>query len=248
MLLVEDEPGISETVEIALSRDGMDCLVARTGKEALAKLSSDIQLIILDVGLPDASGFDVLKEIRKKSDTPVIMLTARNEEIDRILGLELGADDYVSKPFSPRELGARIKAILRRSSKPGSESGVPLSIAESQSEEKKSAMNEVPATSKDPSGVPRFRIDEEQCVIFFRGFRLTLSRYEYRILALFIRHPGWVFSREKIMDAVWEEPEESFDRSVDAHIKNIRAKLKEISPEQDPIETRRGLGYSLRPL
>ena len=160
------------------------------------------------------------KEIRKDSSVPVIFLTARKDEVDRIVGLEIGGDDYVSKPFSPRELAARVKAVLRRTS-----SGEAASANE---------------------GTSRFTIDENQLVISYCGKSLDLSRYEYRLLKTLMSHPGWVFSREKLKDLVWEDPEASLSRTVDTHIKTIRAKLKAINSEDDPIKTHRGLGYSFK--
>ncbi len=176
-------------------------------------------LVILDIGLPDMSGFELLRELRKTSEVPVLVLTARSDEIDRVLGLEMGADDYVVKPFSPRELVSRVRAILRRAAgNAGDEESAP--------------------------GI--FAVDRNRRRICYRGEPLVLSRYEYEILCLFVSRPGWVFSREKIMEIIWVEPEESFERTVDAHIKSIRNKLRAVTPDIDPIETHRGVGYSLR--
>ncbi|GBF51021.1 two component response regulator sensor protein [Leptospira ryugenii] len=215
VLLIEDEPGIREVIGIALQKEEILVTPCETGREGIQSLTPQIQLVILDIGLPDTNGFDVLKEIRTKSSVPVILLTAREEEIDKVLGLELGADDYIVKPFSPRELVARIRAILRRIQKP---------IA-----------NDSP-----------FRIDLERKVIHYFGAQLFLSPYEYKTLSLFLKYPGRIFTREEIMDSVWTEPEDSFDRAVDTVIKNIRARCKEIKAEKDPIETRRGLGYGVK--
>lgn len=216
VLIVEDEPAIAEALVFALKTEGFEATHVTTATEAKSLLNSPFELMILDVGLPDKNGFDLLREIRAKNKIPVLMLTARSEEVDRIVGLELGADDYVVKPFSPREVTARVRAILRR--------------------------------SQQPSGDRQkaFEVDEERTTIRYFGQALALSRYEYSILLLLIKRPGWVYSREKIMDMVWQEPEESFDRAVDTHIKNIRAKLKEVRPDLDPLQTRRGMGYSLK--
>ncbi|MCE9598314.1 MAG: two-component system response regulator CreB [Spirochaetia bacterium] len=216
VLIVEDEPAIAEALVFALRTEGFQTNHVTTATEAGSLLGTDFDLMILDVGLPDRNGFDFLREVRAHSKIPVLMLTARSEEVDRIVGLELGADDYVVKPFSPREVSARARAILRRTS-------------QGQTDKQKA-----------------FEVDEERTTIKFFGQALALSRYEYRILLLLIKRPGWVFSREKIMDLVWEEPEESFDRAVDTHVKNLRSKLKEIRPDLDPVQTRRGLGYSLK--
>jgi len=219
VLIIEDESAIADTITYSLSTEGIDSLWVDTGHHGIEKIKTDsIDLIILDVGLPDISGFDLIKEIRRESDIPVLFLTARAEEIDRVLGLELGADDYVVKPFSPRELSARVKAILRRSN---------------------------PVISPKPQN-NTFEIDRNRRHIKYFGERLPLSRYEYDIMCLLLDKPGWVFSRDAIMESVWSEPDESFDRTVDAHIKAIRAKLKAINPDLDPIETHRGVGYAVR--
>jgi two-component system catabolic regulation response regulator CreB len=189
------------------------------GLAAMPVLSdSSVDLIVLDIGLPDINGFDLLREIRKTRMTPIILLTARTAEIDRILGLEIGADDYVAKPFSPRELAARVKAVLRRS--PGLVSA---------------------GTSK-----AAFVVNTSKRTITFFGSGLELSKYEFDILKQLVERRGHVFSREQLMDLVWEQPETSLDRTVDAHIKNIRAKLRVVRPDLEPIVTHRGAGYSLR--
>jgi two-component system catabolic regulation response regulator CreB len=227
ILIVEDESAIADTISYALTTEGYHPICVTTGEAAIDKFSGEeLSLVILDIGLPDISGFEIIKELRKVSEVPVLFLTARSEEIDRILGLELGADDYVVKPFSPRELAARVKAILRRTNR---------------------APKYLPKDSvrgEEKSEI--FEVDDNKRQIKYFKHALTLARYEYEILKLFIRRPGWVFSREKIMELVWVEPEESFDRTVDAHIKTIRAKLREVNPELDPIETHRGVGYALK--
>jgi len=220
ILVIEDEQGIAETITYALKTEGLapiHCATGKSGLEALEKHAVD--LVILDIGLPDINGFDLLKKIREASNVPVLILTARSDEVDRVLGLELGGDDYVVKPFSPRELTARVRAILRRIN---------------------------PADKKNSTDGSIFSIDKNRRQVTYYDEQLLLSRYEFNILCLFIERPGWVFSREKIMDLVWTEPEESFERTVDAHIKSIRAKLKSINPDIDPIVTHRGVGYSLK--
>ena len=177
-----------------------------------------IDLIIIDIGLPDINGLDLLKEIRRTRSTPIILLTARTAEIDRVLGLEIGADDYIAKPFSPRELAARVKAVLRRCQR----------------------------TTASKSTVEAFAVNTSKRAIAFFGTPLELSKYEYEILRRFIERKGHVFSREQLMNLVWEQPETSLDRTIDAHIKNIRAKLRAVRPDIEPIVTHRGSGYSLR--
>ena len=219
ILIVEDEPAIVDNIQYALETDGFETICFSEGKNALDCLKrEDVDLIVLDIGLPDINGFELCKDIRKRTDTPVIFLTARTEEVDRIVGLEIGADDYITKPFSPRELTARIKAVLRRT-------GL---VKENQSQ------NRV------------FDVDESRRRVTYLGKPLELSRYEFNILKTFISSPGHIFTRDRLMDMAWEEPEASLDRTVDAHIKNIRAKLRSVEPGIDPIITHRGIGYSLR--
>lgn len=241
ILIVEDEPAIADTLVYALRTEGFEpdwCTTGRAGLTALA--AKRFALVVLDVGLPDGSGFDVCKQIRAHSSVPVLFLTARNTELDRVLGLELGGDDYLVKPFSPRELTARVKAILRRTNgtslpgaSPAFNDGAPGGSAAA------------PAGPAASSG-REFEIDEERCVVRFRGVALELTRYEFRLLKTLAAKPGRVFSREQLMAAAWEDPGASLDRTVDAHVKSVRAKLRAIDPAADPIQTHRGLGYSLK--
>ena len=221
ILVVEDEPAIADNITYALSTEGFDVVWCSTGEEALEKLAVDrLSLIVLDIGLPDRSGFDLCREIRKTSAIPVIFLTARADEIDKVVGLEIGGDDYMVKPFSPRELAARVRAVLRRTPDGG---GVDTEVVSS-----------------------AFSIDTKRKRISYFGKPLDLSRYEYRIIEVLAGRPGWVFSRDQLMDMVWEEPEASMDRTVDTHIKTLRSKLKQVKPELNPIQTHRGVGYSLK--
>ena len=227
VLIVEDESSIAENINYALSTEGFSPLWCDTGKEALEILSNEkISLIILDIGLPDMNGFDLMRQIRKTHQTPVIFVTARADEIDRIVGLEIGADDYVVKPFSPRELTARVRAVLRRTL-----------TGENEGRQAPEGSLTVP---------PPFKLDEDRLTISYYEKPLELSRYEYRLLRLLITNPSRVFTREQLMDRVWEEPEMSLDRTVDTHIKTLRQKLKAVQPEEDPIVTHRGIGYSVR--
>jgi two-component system, OmpR family, catabolic regulation response regulator CreB len=235
ILIVEDEPAIADTLIYALKTEGFAPEWCATGRAGLAALAvKSFALVVLDVGLPDGSGFDVCKQIRARLAVPVIFLTARDTELDRVLGLELGGDDYIVKPFSPRELTARVKAILRRTN--GLTSAAPGSTPQPSH----------PTGDQAASGTPEFLVDDERCSIRFRGVALELTRYEYRLLKLLAAKPGRVYSREQLMNAVWEDPGASFDRTVDAHIKTLRMKLRTIAPDADPIQTHRGLGYSLR--
>ena len=220
ILIVEDEPAISDNIQFVLESEGLETVRVATGMEAMPVLGqSPVDLIVLDIGLPDINGLELLKDIRRGYSTPIILLTARNAEIDRVLGLEIGADDYVTKPFSPRELSARIKAVLRRSKT---------------------------ASPTKPADKAAFAVNPSKRTIAFFGTTLELSKIEYDILRQFIDRKGHVFSREQLMNLVWDQPETSLDRTVDAHIKNIRAKLRTVRPDLEPILTHRGSGYSLR--
>jgi len=227
ILVIEDEPSIAENITYALSTDGFDPVWCGTGGEAREALrageAGGFALVVLDIGLPDVNGFELAREIRKASDIPLIFLTARSDEVDRVAGLELGADDYVVKPFSPRELSARVRAVLRR-----------YEVAERPQSEGAASLH------------PAFGLDEGRMRISYHGEPLELTRYEYRLLCILVKSPGRVYSRQQLMDMVWEEPEMSADRTVDTHIKTIRRKLKAVRPDEDPIATYRGEGYSLK--
>lgn len=217
ILIIEDEGGIVDNIVYALKTEGFETHWSSTGMDGLKIIGTeDISLIILDVGLPDINGFELFKKIKERVNVPVIFLTARSEEIDRVVGLEIGADDYVTKPFSPRELTARVKAVLRRSG----------------------------GKTEKTKPLP-FEIDEKRNSISYFSEPLKLSRYEYRILKILIEHPGWVYSREQLMEMAWEEPDVSLLRTVDAHIKNLRQKLKKIDPDAEAIVTHHGSGYAL---
>lgn len=220
ILVVEDEPAIADTIVYALRTEGFEPVWRPSGGEALAVFtSSAVSLVVLDVGLPDMSGFDLCRELQRRRAVPVIFLTARGGETDRIVGLELGADDYLAKPFSPRELTARVRAVLRRT-------------------------NGTAAAPAAPPGL--WQHDAARCRISYRGVALELTRNEYRLLGALLAAPGRVFSREQLLVAAWDDPGAALDRTVDAHVKSVRAKLRAAAPDADPIETHRGLGYSLR--
>ena len=221
ILVVEDEPAIADTVVYALSTDGFAPHWAGSGEAALvAAAATPFALAIVDIGLPDMNGFDLFRQLAAAHPgLPVIFLTARSGEIDRVVGLELGADDYVAKPFSPRELVARVRTVLRRAQRPPAPPAA--------------------ATSS-------FVVDDERKLIRFNGTALDLSRIEYRLLKVLVERPGRVFSRDELMERAWDDPGAAFDRTVDAHVKTLRAKLRTVAPDEDPIVTHRGLGYSLR--
>lgn len=221
ILVVEDEPAIADTIQYALESEGFRCQRLDVGAGVVEVLDRQpVALVVLDIGLPDMSGIEVCRRIRERHDVPVIFLTARSGEVDRVVGLELGADDYVIKPFSPRELAARAKAVLRRIRRDGGNPPPPQKTA--------------------------FALDEERRQISYFGTPLELSRYEYKLLCVLLKKPGRVYSRDQLLELVWDAPEASLDRTVDAHVKNLRAKLRDIRPDADPIATHRGTGYSLK--
>jgi two-component system catabolic regulation response regulator CreB len=221
ILIVEDELAIADSIAYALRTDGFTPVHVSLGQHALDAVrgQSAPALIVLDVGLPDMNGFEVCRQLRQFCDVPVIFLTARSDEIDRIVGLEIGADDYVTKPFSPRELVARIRVVLRRLA---------------------------PAVAPAPAPAPvRFELREHEARVRYCGQPLELTRYEYLLLKTLLEHPGHVLSRARLMDRVWADAPETLDRTVDAHVKSLRAKLRLVDPDADPIHTHRGMGYSL---
>lgn len=221
ILIVEDEPAIADTLIYVLNSSGYQTEHVGLLQTALSRLQTDsFSLAILDVGLPDGNGFDLCRQLRRFSDIPVIFLTAHGDEIDRIVGLEIGADDYVTKPFSPREVAARVGVILRRL---GTDANKPSSTPNTQ-----------------------FDLDSQAGRIRYCGHLLDLTRYEFLLLKLLIEHPERIFSREQLLERIWQDPGEVFDRTVDTHIKTLRAKLRLAAADQDPIRTHRGLGYSLQ--
>lgn len=234
ILIVEDESAIADGIAYALRTDGYLPLHVTLGEAALAAMHGPAapDLVVLDIGLPDISGLEVCRRLRQFSDAPVIFLTARSDEIDRVVGLEIGADDYVTKPFSPRELVARIRVVLRRLQPPPRtvpSPPSPLSIASPQ------------------QSAAGFELRAAEARILFRGRPLDLTRYEYLLLKTLVEHPGHVLSRAQLMDRVWTDAPETLDRTVDGHIRSLRAKLRTVDPGADPIQTHRGMGYSLQP-
>jgi two-component system catabolic regulation response regulator CreB len=221
ILVVEDESTIADAVLYALRADGLQAEHCLLGREALRRLRTEtFDVAILDVGLPDITGFELCRELRTFSGLPVIFLTARAGEFDRVLGLELGADDYVTKPFSPRELVARVRARLRRAGGDAGERGGWRQAGE-------------------------FALDHAGQRIHYHGEALVLTRYEYRLLAALLARPGAILSREQLMDDVWRDAPDTVDRTVDTHVKTLRAKLRQVHEGRDPIRTHRGLGYSV---
>ena len=233
ILCVEDDAAILMPLRYALEREDWVVSWANTGTQAIAMVEQQtFDFIILDVGLPDLNGFEVCKKIRHFNQTPLLFLTARDDEIDRIVGLEIGADDYCTKPFSSREIVSRIKAIWRR-----------MEIQNQLQQQNKTTLVDVKATTSKT-----WQCQDESIQIQYLGTALQLTRYEYRLLKLLIDHPEQVFSRQQLMDHIWEHPEHSLERTVDTHIKGLRQKLRYISTEHDPIITHRGFGYSMKRL
>jgi two-component system, OmpR family, catabolic regulation response regulator CreB len=230
ILIVEDEPMIAEAVLYALGTDGFTATWVDTGQAALSALNDSdkapFDLIVMDVGLPDINGFELFRQVSQTHDLPVIFLTARAGEVDRVVGLELGADDYIAKPFSPRELCARVRTVLRR-----------LQKAQT------ATLN--PAAPVLAASSP-FVVDDARKTIHYCNQKLTLSRTEYRLLEILIASPGHVFTRDALMQQAWEHPEVSADRTVDSHIKMLRNQLRQIKPDDEPIITHRGIGYALK--
>lgn len=221
ILLVEDEPAIADAVQWTLASEGFQVEWASTWAAA-RHLLVRCDLAILDVGLPDKSGFDACRELRRDHDFPVIFLTARGEEIDRVVGLEIGADDYVVKPFSPRELVARVRARLRGR-----------------------RADHSPAPEPRGGSQMGFVVDADRATISFREQPLVLTPMEMGILRALLEKPGRVLSRERLLDLACPDGSPSLERTVDTHVRSLRRKLSEAGAG-DPIETRRGLGYAMR--
>jgi two-component system response regulator BaeR len=216
--IVEDEVSIADILDAYLRREGFTTHCLRTGRAAEAWFAAARpDLILMDLMLPEMDGLTLCRALRARSDVPIVMVTARVEEIDRLLGLELGADDYICKPFSPREVVARVKAVLRRTS----------------------------ASPSAAHGPPAIEIDEPAMLASLNGIRLDLTPTEFRLFNALARRPGRVLSRSNLLDAVSDRDRDVFDRSVDSHIKNLRRKLAVASGRQDVIHSIYGVGYRL---
>ena len=224
ILVVDDEPAVSDLLAYNLRKAHYDVIVAADGQEALQQArQTPPDLILLDLMIPEVDGLDVCRELRKTSNVPIIMITARGEEIDRVVGLELGADDYITKPFSVRELMARIKAVLRRS----------------QTEE-----NVIPA-SKLLHGPGSLQMDSDARIVFVDGANLNLTRLEFDLLYHLLSNAGRVLTRERLLEQVWGYDFAGDTRAVDSAVKRLRAKLRTASDDADTIEAVRGVGYRL---
>ncbi|WP_428929239.1 response regulator [Marinibacterium sp. SX1] len=224
ILIVEDETALAAVLQDYVTAAGMQATHLDRGTGAAERaLAGDVDLVVLDLMLPGVDGLSLCREIRAVSDVPIVMTTARVEEIDRLLGLEMGADDYLCKPYSPRELVARIKAVLRR--RPVLDPGA----------------RPAPAPS-----AARLQLDREAWRASYDGMRLDLTRREYQLLDAMAARPGRVFSRDQLLDLAFPDDAEVFDRTIDSHVRNIRRKIAAISPS-DPIRSVYGVGYAFDP-
>jgi DNA-binding response OmpR family regulator len=233
ILVVDDEPAIVQVIRERLVREGYRVRTADSGETALAALQDPVDLLLLDLMLPDLDGFEVLRRLRQGDlDLPVIILTARDDDVDVVVGLELGADDYVVKPFNPRELVARVRAVLRRTERVASLAA-----------QRGSRLPEAVQGPEIPGGDLRF--DPPARRAWFAGQLLDLRPREYDLLCFLAEHRGQVLSRDILLEQVWGTADYSDDRTVDVHIHRLRQKLAEIDPAADPIQTERGIGYRL---
>lgn len=223
ILLVDDEQHIADVVVYVLEDNAFEVMTALDGDTGVALFKEkQPDLVILDLNLPGISGFDLFREMRKqRADAPVIMLTSRGDELDRILGLELGADDYVTKPFSPRELVARVRAVLRRTGAVGK-------------------VDPDPVLLHGP-----VQLDSTELTATYYGKRLSLTRAEFRLLECLVRYPARVFTRDVLINRIHDEQHVVTDRSIDATVKRVRKKCAEVRSDVNPIETVHGLGYKL---
>ena len=256
ILVVEDEPAIADALLFSLQAEGWSTHWSPLLSDAKNQWQQ-ADLVVLDVGLPDGSGFEFCREVRKHSEVPVLFLTARSDEIDRVVGLELGADDYISKPFSPRELVARVRANLKRWQRPlEGQTVAPLSTAAPASPAQLSHSQPTPVhTSLNPpqavtapAGLTLgdFILQSASCRIWLCGQLLELTALEYRLLAHFLAQPRQVHNRETLLLACGQTSSSAYERNMDTHIKSLRAKCKQVSP-RSYIQTVRGFGYRFEP-
>lgn len=224
VLAVDDEAKILDLIKVYLEKDGFLVITADGGEKALELFEAEKpDIVVLDIMMPDMSGYDLCKKICAVSKTPIIMLTAKSEEVDKLLGLELGADDYITKPFSLRELSARIRAVLRRTGCRNLSAGVPEDIREYRD----------------------LRIDLKKKTATLKGKPISLTPTEFKILAMLVSSPGVVFSRMQILEEVLGEYFEGYDRTLDTHMSNLRKKLGDDSTNPHYIKTVYGMGYKL---
>jgi two-component system, OmpR family, response regulator len=224
ILLVDDEQSVQKLLAYPLRKEGYEVVPAMDGEEALERCrGQSFDLVVLDVMLPKLDGFDVCRQIRAQSSVPIIMLTAKAEEFDKVLGLELGADDYITKPFSMREFRSRVKAVLRRSDL----------MREEQHDE-------------EPLEADDLTIDFAKRVVSIRGEPVRLTYVEFEILSILARNPGRVFSRTMILDRLWGDSSYRDPRTIDVHIRHLREKIERDPKEPEFLFTVRGVGYHFR--
>lgn len=217
ILIVEDEPKLAQLLYDYLTQAQHECHIIDNGGKVIKWVKeNDPELILLDLMLPEKDGMEICKEVRQFSDVPIIMLTARVDEIDRLLGLEFGADDYVCKPYSPREVVARVKAILRR-------------VGNSQ--------------NKEPTALSGLCLDSEKYKASFHDKPLDLTAIEFQILRFLANEPGRIYSRDQLMDHAYKDHRIVSERTIDSHIKKLRKKLREVSPDFELIQSVYGVGY-----
>ena len=224
ILLVDDEESVQKLLAYPLQREGFRVLQARDGEEALACFAAeDVDLVVLDIMLPKLDGLEVCKRLRAESEVPIIMLTARDDELDKVLGLELGADDYITKPFSIREFRSRVRALLRRAAaaRPTDEDG-------------------------DVIALDGLTIDLSRRAVEVRGTRVQLTYVEFELLRIFASHPGRVYSRRLLLEALWGGADYREPRTIDVHVRHLREKLEADPSEPEYILTVRGVGYRFR--
>ena len=226
VLIVDDDPHIREVVRFALEKAGFDTMEAEDGELALARfLQREPDLVVLDILMPEMDGTEVCRRLRARSRVPIVFLSSKDEEVDRIVGLELGGDDYVTKPFSPRELMARVRAVLRRTG----------------------ALREDPEDGGRRAILAhgKLRLDPERFQAFWGSREITLTVTEFGILKTLLRHPGKVYTRDELVDGAYRDHVEVADRTIDSHVRRVRAKFADAGG--DPIETVHGLGYKIGP-
>jgi DNA-binding response OmpR family regulator len=224
ILLVDDEDAVQKLLSYPLERDGFRVLQARNGEEALQLFDHErVDLVVLDLMLPKVDGLEVCKRLRAGSDVPIIMLTARGDELDKVLGLELGADDYITKPFSIREFRSRVRALLRRATAP-----------------RRQPLDGQAIESGD------LRIDPSRRTVELRGEQVQLTYVEFELLRTFASNPGRVYSREALLTALWGDSAYREPRTIDVHVRHLREKLERDAREPEYIFTVRGVGYRFR--
>ncbi|MGC4890356.1 response regulator [Micromonospora sp. NBC_01392] len=224
VLVVEDEESFSDALSYMLRKEGFEVSVAATGTSALTEFDrTGADIVLLDLMLPEMSGTEVCRQLRQRSHVPIIMVTARDSEIDKVVGLEIGADDYVTKPYSPRELVARIRAVLRRQSTEASESGAPTLAA------------------------GPVRMDIERHVVTVEGASVQLPLKEFELLELLLRNAGRVLTRGQLIDRVWGADYVGDTKTLDVHVKRLRSKIEPEPSAPRYIVTVRGLGYKFEP-